>query len=122
MGSHAVITTVAEPTIAVRTLSTVLERHEMQLVVVGDKKGPGSYELPCTVFLPLAAQLEMPFRLAPLLPIGHYARKNLGYLHAIANRACCIYETDDDNAPQKSWRPRSLGVKQGDCAKMGNLV
>jgi hypothetical protein len=38
--------------------------------------------------------------LAESLPTGHYARKNIAYLHAIRSGARCIYETDDDNAPR----------------------
>ena len=42
------------------------------------------------------------------MPTGHYARKNLGYLIAIGQKPDCIYETDDDNAPNAAWRERSL--------------
>jgi hypothetical protein len=44
------------------------------------------------------------------LPLGHYSRKNVGYLAAIAGGASCIYETDDDNAPLPEWRPRAESV------------
>jgi hypothetical protein len=54
-------------------------------------------------FLSLEDQLAMPFELARLLPVGHYARKNLAYLAAIHQGASCIYETDDDNAPNEQW-------------------
>jgi hypothetical protein len=47
----------------------------------------------------------LPFQLAPLLPKGHYVRKNLGYLLAIERGAQSIYETDDDNAPDAQWQP-----------------
>lgn len=42
------------------------------------------------------------------MPTGHYTRKNLGYLAAIADGAECIYETDDDNFPGPTWSPRQL--------------
>ena len=54
----------------------------------------------------------MPFELAQLLPVGHYARKNLAYLAAIQQGATCIYETDDDNAPNENWVVRSEEVEQ----------
>lgn len=54
----------------------------------------------------------MPFELARLLPVGHYARKNLAYLAAIKQGATCIYETDDDNAPNESWVVRSEEVEE----------
>jgi hypothetical protein len=87
-----------------------LDRREEALLIVGDKKGPVSYDLPGVEFLGLAAQLEMPFALARLLPTGHYTRKNVGYLVAMARGASCIYETDDDNAPLPGWRPREREV------------
>jgi len=55
----------------------------------------------------LETQQALPFRLARLLPTGHYARKNLGYLLAMKERAPCIYETDDDNMPSAHWRIRA---------------
>jgi hypothetical protein len=60
----------------------------------------------CVEFFSLQAQLDSEFELARKLPTGHYARKNIGYLSAIAHQAECIYETDDDNAPSPAWRPR----------------
>ncbi len=38
-------------------------------------------------------------------------RKNLGYLQAIQEGAQCIYETDDDNAPNSYWTSRQLEVE-----------
>jgi hypothetical protein len=107
---HAVITTIQSPTESVRGLSVRLAGHGGLMLIVGDKKGPPSYDLPGTEFLSLASQLETPFALARLLPTGHYTRKNVGYLIAMARGASCIYETDDDNAPLPEWRPRDRDV------------
>lgn len=63
-------------------------------------------------FLSLEDQLAMPFQLARLLPVGHYARKNLAYLVAIQQGATCIYETDDDNAPNENWKVRNEEIKE----------
>lgn len=79
-----------------------------ELVVIGDRKGPTEYSLRGVRFLSLKDQLASGFELATALPTGHYARKNLGYLIAMQQRADCIYETDDDNAPNDSWQPRSF--------------
>ena len=79
--------------------------------MVGDSKGPDAYEVAGTVFLSLETQLSSRFGLARLGPVGHYARKNIGYLEAIRRKATCIYETDDDNAPLASWRPRDEQFK-----------
>jgi hypothetical protein len=45
--------------------------------------------------------------LARTLPIGHYARKNVAYLWALSRGASCLYETDDDNAPNAFWSIRN---------------
>jgi hypothetical protein len=81
------------------------------LVVVGDKKGPASFNLEGAVFLPLADQKNLGFKITSLLPTGHYARKNIGYLYAMAQGADCIYETDDDNAPNDCWQARNKQVE-----------
>lgn len=112
-----VITTVQEPTASVRKIVSILRRVGSKLIVIGDKKGPAGYELEGVEFLSLAAQLESDFDLARKLPVGHYARKNIGYLVAITQDAGCIYETDDDNAPLDSWTPRAgtagaVGVRE----------
>jgi hypothetical protein len=86
----------------------VLASCAAPLLVVGDRKGPQQFDLPGAEFYPLAEQDRLPFRLARQLPVGHYARKNLGYLLAVARGAHCIYETDDDNMPSPAWRPRQL--------------
>jgi hypothetical protein len=54
-------------------------------------------------------------RLAELLPVDHYSRKNLGYLAAIARGTSLIFDTDDDNAPLPHWRPRGV---QADARKI----
>jgi hypothetical protein len=106
-----VVTTIQSPTAAVTQLAQRLSASGASLIIVGDRKGPASYEpLDCD-FLSLETQLAMASRLAALLPVGHYARKNLGYLQALRNGATCIYETDDDNAPLPVWVPRTLSVE-----------
>jgi len=101
-----VITTIQSPTQAVHQLLTHPHFQNAQLIVIGDSKGPSSYPINHATFLSLQDQLESSIRLARLLPINHYSRKNIGYLTAIAQGASCIYETDDDNAPLPSWIPR----------------
>ena len=103
-----VVTTIQPPTASVRALAARLSEAGAETLVVGDEKGPFGYDVPGTRLLTLAQQRELPFELARLLPTRHYARKNLGYLEAIARGAACIYETDDDNHPLAHWRPRTL--------------
>jgi hypothetical protein len=77
-------------------------------VVIGDQKGPDSFEVEASELFSLEGQLKLPFKLAPLLPVSHYARKNMGYLVAFSRKTPVIYETDDDNAPNNNWLVRSL--------------
>jgi hypothetical protein len=107
-----VITTIQPPTESVCKLASRLKSvdPDANLIVVGDKKGPPAYDLAGTEFLSLTAQLDSEFDLARVLPTGHYARKNVGYLTAIRQGASCIYETDDDNAPMQNWRQRQESV------------
>jgi hypothetical protein len=105
---YGVLTTIQPPTASVRRLVSCLSGAGAITVVVGDKKGPDAYEVPGVRLLTLRDQLKTPFDLARRLPTGHYSRKNVGYLEAIASGATCLYETDDDNHPLASWAPRSL--------------
>lgn len=101
-----VVTTIQGPTPAMRALAERLVPLGAPLIIVGDEKGPAEYDLPGCQFLPLAEQIELEFDLPRALPRGHYTRKNVGYLSAIAQGAPLIYETDDDNAPNDHWTVR----------------
>jgi hypothetical protein len=114
-----VITTVQTPTESVRLLAFQLSRVAGKLIVIGDQKGPADYNLEGAEFLPLSEQLKSDFDLARALPVGHYARKNVGYLAAIRRGAACIYETDDDNAPQENWKPREQTVAASEIGDRG---
>jgi hypothetical protein len=109
---HAIITTIQQPTPSVFGLVERLHAIDGKLIVAGDSKGPTCFDGPPgrpwpVEFLSLTAQESGRFKLAENLPTKHYARKNIAYLHAIAAGAECIYETDDDNAPNDSWKPRA---------------
>ncbi len=106
MKLSAVITTIQAPTDSVRSLAARLEGTDASILIIGDRKGPTSYDLAGCRLVPIAEQQDLPFGLAPLLPENHYGRKNLGYLISAREGADCIYETDDDNAPNPSWAPR----------------
>jgi hypothetical protein len=84
-------------------------------LIIGDKKSPPGYELEGTSFFSLTQQNALDFELGRILPIGHYCRKNLGYLLAMAQGALPIYETDDDNAPLPGWtlRERTVAAQPG---------
>jgi hypothetical protein len=101
-----VITTIAEPTTCVKALSKKVENTK-GMIIIGDKKGPFSYPLNNTQFYSLEQQLNLDFDIAGKLPVGHYSRKNIGYLLAMQQGEECIYETDDDNQPNENWFLRS---------------
>jgi hypothetical protein len=103
-----VVTTIQEPTECMRLLALQAAAHRMQLIVIGDRKGPASFVLSAAELVSLEEQRALSFKTARLLPEGHYGRKNLGYLLAISRGCDCIYETDDDNAPTEAWQPRTL--------------
>ena len=107
----AVITTIFPPGPSVKKLSQRLCSILAPLVVVGDQKGPEAFDLDGAVFLPLSKQDSLGFEIARILPTGHYARKNIGYLYAMMLGSRCIYETDDDNAPCERWLVRDRKVK-----------
>ncbi|HON91250.1 MAG TPA: STELLO glycosyltransferase family protein [Sedimentisphaerales bacterium] len=104
----AVVTTIAEPTASLTKLAGSLASGGHRLTVVGDAKGPASFALPGSDFFSLADQQKMSFVLSAVLPVGHYTRKNIGYLCAMRKSPESIYETDDDNAPLESWTIREL--------------
>jgi hypothetical protein len=106
-----VVTTIQPPTACVQRLSEVLNGVAGRILVLGDRKGPAQFELPRSEFYSLADQQRLPFKLAAVLPANHYARKNLGYLLAISRGAGCLYETDDDNMPADTWRPRQVHTR-----------
>jgi hypothetical protein len=108
---YSVVTTIQPPTAAMRKLGAALRRCGGQLLVAGDRKGPAIYPLPGAELLTLDRQLTLPLRLPRLLPVNHYVRKNVAYLTAISRHASCIFETDDDNAPMRNWKPRRPEVK-----------
>jgi hypothetical protein len=114
-----VMTTIQAPTPCARRTADRLGAAGGSLIVVGDKKGPARFDLPATRFVPLAEQLALPFRLAPLLPTGHYVRKNLAYLLAFAGGAGRIFETDDDNAPLEDWGVRETSVNAARVTRPG---
>ena len=99
----SIVTSIQPPTSCMNELGARLRDVSCPLIIVGDKKGPFSFDVEGAELYTLEMQLHLPFRLAALLPTGHYSRKNLGYLIAISKGATSIYETDDDNAPLASW-------------------
>ena len=89
-----VVTSINPPTAAVAKLAAL---DGWRVVVVGDRKTPADWAHANCVFLSLADQHALGYRILAHVPEASYARKNIGYLYAIAHGAEVIYETDDDN-------------------------
>lgn len=107
MSLHAVITTINRPTEAVKKFEDLFGQW---LHIVADKKTPKRWRCGKARVMTLGSQLAHPNRMLRALgtgiPIGHYARKNLGYLNAMQEGAELIYDTDDDNIPNEWWKTR----------------
>lgn len=82
-----------------RELALGALRNGFDFVCIGDAKTPSDWVLEGCKFISYEDQRDGAFELGAKLPVGHYSRKNVGYLSAYANRAEVIIETDDDNAP-----------------------
>jgi hypothetical protein len=103
-----VVTSINPPTRAVAEIARDANRLRAEFIIIGDSKSPPEFVQPGAIYLDLEAQSRTAFRYAVEAPAKHYARKNVGYLHAIARGATVLIETDDDNIPRSDfWRPRS---------------
>lgn len=86
-----------------RKIAEDCTRLEMPFIVIGDTKSPSDFVLPGCEFLSVEDQLELGLQFAAMCPTRHYARKNIGYLLAIARGVDYIVETDDDNFPSQEF-------------------
>jgi hypothetical protein len=103
-----VVTSIAPPNAALKALARGCLEQGFDFFVIGDETSPPVFELEGCRFYGLAEQRELPLRFALMCPKRHYARKNIGYLVAMRERATVIIETDDDNIPvQKFWEERT---------------
>lgn len=107
MKTSLVVTTIASPNDVLRALARGARANGWEFFVIGDRKSPAEFSLTGAEFFSLAAQESLPFRYVAPCPVGHYARKNIGYLLALRAGADVIVETDDDNLPgEEFFRPR----------------
>lgn len=94
-----VLTTIAAPNAVMRRIAADCRRLGHDFYVIGDTKSPERFELEGCDYYSYERQLDLPFAFAAACPTRHYARKNIGYLLAIAAGVDFIAETDDDNMP-----------------------
>src|SRR5574339_519331 len=100
MNYSAVITTINEPTKAIKEFA-----KRLPLIVIGDEKTPRDWNYEGVKYYNGSIGLSY------VLPKNHYARKNLGYLKVMMDGADCIYDTDDDNIPNENWKLRERECK-----------
>ncbi len=94
--------------------------HKIPFIVIGDTKSPSEFEMAGCDFYSIDRQKLLNLELAKILPLKHYARKNLGYLAAMSQGAEIIIETDDDNLPFASfWNERVRKVSAHVISKAG---
>lgn len=115
-----VVTSISAPNPILREFAARCEAHGFSFFLVGDAKSPAHFQLSGCEFYDLNRQRETGFKIAGLLPTGHYARKNIGYLLSMQSRACLIHETDDDNLPLAAfWAPKTRKQRVPRLSKPG---
>ncbi len=101
-GVAVVVTSIASPNEVLNQIASDCLRLNHPFYLIGDTKSPASFELDGCDFYSIDRQKSLPWETAQLTPVRHYARKNIGYLLAIAAGAKQIVETDDDNLPRQN--------------------
>ena len=102
MDQAIVLTTINPPKKEVLELA---KYDNWLLVSVGDLKTPDNWQVNNAIYLSPKTQDKLFPRFSKIFPWKMYARKNLGYLYAISNKAKLIYETDDDMLPYANFPP-----------------
>ncbi|WP_298302914.1 STELLO glycosyltransferase family protein [Hydrotalea sp.] len=92
-----VITSIAAPNDVLKSYAALCKQHQVNYIVIGDTKSPANFFIEGCQFLSIEQQKQVNESFASLLPVKHYARKNIGYLLAMQQGATVIIETDDDN-------------------------
>jgi hypothetical protein len=116
-----VITSVNQPTAAIKEISGLCSRG-WSAVVVGDTKTPPTWHAEGIEFLSVEKQQRFYGDLAEIIPYRHYCRKNLGYLYAIEKGADLILDTDDDNIPLSNFGHNLKRVVNGSILKGDDWV
>lgn len=105
-----VVTSIAGPTSALQALAEAATAGGADFILVGDAASP-QFELGgCDVY-GLDRQLGLELELASICPVGHYTRKNIGYLLAMERGASVIVETDDDTVASDRFLMRRERVR-----------
>jgi len=95
-----VVTTIAAPNEVLLSLADGARQNNYTFICIGDRKSPDDFALDGIDFYSIDKQSSLDLRFVGQCPENSYSRKNIGYLLAMAQRAQCIKETDDDNYPR----------------------
>ena len=115
---YVIVTSIGKPNKALEELAKGCSERSYHFVVIGDEASPADFHIEGCEFYSLDRQRQLDFKFAQLCPTKHYARKNIGYLLAMADGASIIIETDDDNIPCGGfWNERQ---KNKDAAVIEN--
>jgi hypothetical protein len=102
--SKLIITTIASPNATLKSYAKVAPEYGFDFIVIGDKRSPDNFKIENCDFWSIERQLkESGSEFAKKAPVGHYSRKNLGYILAKRAGAEWIVETDDDNLPNSGF-------------------
>ncbi len=113
-----IITTIFNPNAVVEALAAGAAQRGWPFIVVGDTKTPDAAYAGVGEYYSIERQVAEYADLCAVLPTRHYARKNVGYLVAMARGVQWVQETDDDNIPrQPFWAavPEQLPVDTLTC-------
>jgi hypothetical protein len=117
---YLVVTSIAGPNDVLRQLANGCRKQGWGFLLIGDEASPADFKLDGCDFYGLERQRQLDLQLAQKCPTRHYARKNIGYLMAIAGGATVIIETDDDNIPLEGfWQKRQLRQEAAVCNSTG---
>lgn len=103
MSKSLIITSINKPNVAMKLFAEGAKKSDTTFIIIGDRKSPADFYLEGCEYLDLDAQVKSFPDFCKLLPVGHYARKNVGYLLAMKSGTEIIIESDDDNFPYDSF-------------------
>jgi hypothetical protein len=98
------------------------KRYGVNFVVIGDSKTPPDFALSGCDYYSVDRQLKTDFQYAHAAPLRHYARKNIGYLVAMANGSEIIVESDDDNYPLAGFWSERQRIQQAQVLQSAGWV
>ncbi len=117
---YLVVTSIAGPNDILQQLAKGCTKRQWKFVLIGDEASPADFKLDGCDFYSLDSQKQLNLQFPQKCPKRHYARKNIGYLMAMAAGASVIIETDDDNFPLDGfWQQRKLKHKAAICESAG---